>query len=58
MEWFSVEERLPEIDYSKPKFNWNIVCLVFDGKQVFEAYFTCNGYAKTEQGKMLIFTSF
>lgn len=52
MNWIPVTERMPEIDYSQPKFAWRVTVLVAgDRGVVMEASWASNGYAKTEKGR-------
>ncbi len=54
-DWIPVTERLPEIDYSLPEYEWRVQAnVVFrsGGKiKVGYAVYASNGYAKTEKGR-------
>lgn len=53
-QWVSVEDRLPEIDYTKPRHGWRvpvIACWGGSSNNVAEMAYTANGYAKTERGR-------
>lgn len=52
-DWVLVSERLPELgDNAAPRFE-NVKCLVnLENGEVFEAAYTRNEYAKTEQGRI------
>lgn len=50
-EWISVEDQLPEIDFSRSKCWWRVCVIATDGKSVKELRYVSNGHAKTEKGR-------
>lgn len=51
-QWISVDERLPEIDYSKASYERRVTCLVTtEAGWVAEMVYESNGGAKTERGR-------
>lgn len=51
-QWISVDERLPEIDYSKASYERRVKCLVTtEAGWVAEMVYESNGGAKTERGR-------
>lgn len=51
-DWIYCDNRLPEIDYTRPTWDWKIDCLVTSKMgEVFEARYVANGLAKTERGR-------
>lgn len=50
--WVPVTERLPDIDFEKPKYAHCVRCLVASERgDVWEAKYSSNAYAKTEKGR-------
>jgi len=50
--WIDVNDRLPEIDYSKPAFDRQVVVLAsWGGDKVAEMRYVSHGYAKREKGR-------
>lgn len=50
-QWISVDERLPEIDYSRPSYARSVRCLITtEAGWVAEMDYESNGSAKTESG--------
>jgi len=50
--WIDVNDRLPEIDYSKPAFDRAVVVLAsWGGDKVAEMRYVSHGYAKREKGR-------
>ena len=59
IEWFDVNERLPEIDYSRPPYNRAVKVLAHWGNKpecVAEMRYEDNAYAKTARGQAPRFT--
>jgi len=52
-EWISVDDKMPEIDFSKEKYDWrvNVLAATDYGKVIYVTY-SSNGYAKTENGAL------
>ena len=54
MEWFSVTEKLPEIDFSAPAYARRVIVLVHWGnapENVAQMVYISQAYAKTEKGR-------
>ncbi|MET3232209.1 UNVERIFIED_ORG: hypothetical protein ABIC54_004414 [Burkholderia sp. 1263] len=50
--WIDVNDRLPEIDYSKPEFDRQVSVLAsWGGNKVAEMKYVSHGYAKREKGR-------
>ena len=51
-EWVSVNDRLPEIDYTKPEYERRVKVLASWSGYVAEMNYVSNGFAKTEKGRI------
>ena len=51
-DWISVEDRLPEIDTTRPSYEWHVAVITRTASgHVGEMRYTINASAKTERGR-------